>query len=457
MSTNPEIFKAYDIRGVYNKDLDKETAYSLGRAYAEMRKEELGSKKEINIVIARDMRSSSKELKKFLIKGLQEGGINVIDVDLASTPTFYFAVAKYKYDGGIIITASHNPAEYNGFKLVREKASPIGRGTGMEKLKERVMTEKFAKAKDKGDLIIKKDALQDEIKHALKFVNIKKIKPLKIVADAANGMGALYLEELFKYLPGELIKMNFKLDGTFPAHEADPLKPENVKDLKKKVKKTKADLGIATDGDGDRIFFVDNKGKIIEPGILRAILSKIFLAEKPGSKIAYDIRPGKITRDIILENGGTPIITPVGHSLIKNIALKEKAYFAGESSGHFFLNLEMGCFEMPIIMVLKLLKEISQNNLPVSEYIKPYKKYFHSGEINFIIEDKNNLFTTLEKNFSNGEIDKLDGITITYPNFWFNIRASNTEPKVRLNLEAIDKKIMKQKTKEVIKIIKKFG
>ncbi len=454
MSTNPKIFKAYDIRGIYSKDLNEETAYLLGGAYTKLFNKK---EKKLKIVIARDMRLSSLSLKKSLIKGLLDAGSDVVDIDLASTPTFYFAVANGKYDGGIIITASHNPAEYNGFKLVKEKAKPIGRGTGMEELKEKVMNDKFIKSKNKGRLIIKKNVLEEEIKHALNFVNKKNIKPFKIVADTANGMGSQYLKELFKYLPGELIKMNFTLDGTFPAHEADPLKPENIKDLKKKVKKTKADLGIATDGDGDRIFFVDEKGKVIEPGILRAILSKIFLVERPGSKIAYDIRPGKITRDIILENNGIPIITPVGHSLIKEIALKEKAYFAGESSGHFFLNLEIGCFEMPIIMILKFLEELSLSNLSVSKYVKPYQKYFNSGEINFEIKDKEIVLKNLEKKYKDAEINKLDGITITYPNFWFNVRASNTEPKIRLNLEAIDKKTMKKKLKEVIKIIKKFS
>lgn len=458
MQTNPDIFKAYDIRGVYGQDLDEETAYLLGRAYVELRRQD-GKAGGLNIVVARDMRLSSPRLKQSLIKGITEAGANVVDIGLASTPTFYFAVACFNYAGGVIITASHNPKEWNGFKLIREKAIPISGETGLYKLRDMVMggptaSQAAEPLKKRGENIKKSDVLKIQIEHDLRFADLAKIKPLKIAVDTANGMGAQYIEKLFKRLPCRLIKMNFNLNGTFPAHEADPLKEENLEDLKKKVLGEKADLGIAIDGDGDRIFFVDDKGETIDQSIIRGILSMIFLKEKPGAKICYDIRPGRITRDIIEESSGVPIITRVGHSLIKEQAIKENAYFAGESSGHFFLNMNIGCFEVPVIIILKLLQEFSESGKLISEYIKPYQKYFHSGEINSTVKNQEEVIKKIEKKYSDGEINKLDGITVEYPDFWFNVRGSNTEQKLRLNLEARTKKLMEEKRDEILKIIR---
>lgn len=459
MKTNPEIFKDYDIRGVYGQDLNDETAYFLGHAYVELRRKDTSAglaqaAKKLNIVVAEDMRLSSPQLKSSLIKGLIEAGANVIDIGLASTPTFYFAVANYNYDGGIIVSASHNPAEWNGFKLVREKARPISGETGIYFLRDKVIKGNLKSAKIAGKILKKDNILKEQIKCDLQFADLTKIKPLKIAVDTANGMGAQYIEELFKYLPCELIKMNFELDGTFPAHEADPIKEENLIYLQKKVIKERAELGIAIDGDGDRIFFVDNNGEAIDQSIIRGVLAMIFLREKPGAKICYDIRPGRITRDLIKENGGIPIVTRVGHSLIKEQAIKEGAYFAGESSGHFFLNMDIGCFEVPVIIILKLLQEFSQSGKTVSEFIAPYKKYYHSGEINSVVQNKEKVFAKIEKMYKDGEINRMDGVTIEYPDFWFNVRGSNTEPKLRLNLEAKTNEIMEEKREEVLKIIK---
>lgn len=457
MQTNPSIFKAYDIRGVYKKDLNEKTAYNLGLAYVELRKKDLKNKKQakkLKIVVSSDARISSPSLKKSLIKGLLEAGVDVVDIGINSTPTFYFAVAKYKYDGGIMVSASHNPKEWNGFKLTREKAIPVSGNTGIEFLKEKIINNQLIKSEKKGKLIKKKSALKDQIKYDLKHANIKKIKPLKIVADPANAVGALFINELFKNLPGKLIKINFKLDGNFPAHEADPIKEENLKQIQKEVLKQKADLGITTDGDGDRIFFIDDKGKLIDQAIIRGLLSKLFLQEKPKSKIGFDVRPGKITEDLILENNGKPVKTRVGHSLIKEQMLKENIYFSGESSGHFFLNMPIGCFEVPNIVILKLLEEFSSLDLPISEQIKKYQKYFHSGEINKEVKNKEKIFRDLEKKYKKAKINKLDGLSVAFNDFWFNVRASNTENKMRLNLEAVNKRIMKEKTKDILKIIK---
>lgn len=454
--TNPNIFKAYDIRGIYGQDLDEKTAYLLGQVYVQLRKYD-GKTDKMNIVVAGDMRLSTPLLKESLIKGIISAGADVIDIGIASTPTFYFAVAYFNYDGGIIVSASHNPKEWNGFKIVREKAVPVSGETGIYRLRELALSDSSVSQEVEllkiGKIIKNDTVLKNQIEHDLQFADLNKIKPLKIVADTANGMGAQYIAALFKHLSCELIEMNFELDGTFPAHEADPLKEKNMEELKKKIIEIKADLGIAIDGDGDRIFFVDDQGKTISQSIIRGILSKIFLREKPGSKICYDIRPGRITRDMIEENGGIPIVTRVGHSLIKEQALKEGAYFAGESSGHFFLNMDIGCFEVPTIIILKLLREFSENGQPVSEYIKPYQKYFHSGEINSVVKDKEKIFQAILDKYADAQINKLDGITVEYPDFWFNVRDSNTEPKLRLNLEAVNRKKMEEKRDEVLNII----
>ena len=454
LKIDPKIFKAYDIRGIYPEDVNEEVAYNIGLGYAQMRRKETGKEEGLQIVVGSDMRLSSPALREKLIGGLTDGGMNVVDIGLASTPTFYFAVAHYKYDGGILVSASHNPKEYNGFKLFREKASPIGDGTGMQDLRDLVVSRQAVKAKKTGEVTEKEGVLVDQVAHDLRFADISKIKRMKIVIDPANAMGILYFDELFKHIPADVVKMNWKLDGTFTADEADPLKPENMQALCEKMKEVGADIGIATDCDGDRIFYADDKGERLDPGITRAILCKLFLREKPGSKIAYDIRPGKITLDTIVESEGVPIVTKVGHSLIKEQAVREGAYFAGESSGHFFLNMEEGCYEIPIIVTLKLLQELSESGASLSEYIKPYKRYFHSGEINSRVRDKDAVIARLKEKYADGKQNEMDGISIKYPNWWFNVRPSNTEPVLRLNLEANTKELMEEKRDEVLEIIR---
>lgn len=449
------IYKAYDIRGVYPNELNEELAKKIAQAFALMRKKEL-NKEQITIVVGADMRISSPSLKKQVIEGLIQSGVRVVDIGLVSTPTFYFAVAYFGYDGGLMVSASHNPAQYNGIKIVREGAKPFGQGNGMEELQKIVEQNEFLVTENKGNVILKEEILFTQVKEEEKFAELKKIKPMKIVVDTANAMGAQYLEELFSDLPQiELIKMNFELDGTFPAHEADPFKEENNADLKKRVLQEKADLGIATDGDGDRIFFIDNLGELVEPAIIRGIMAELFLRDNPGSTICYDIRPGKITRDMIEKNGGVPSVTRVGHSLIKKQMIDTDAVFGGESSGHFFVKFPYGVFEAPMVVTLKLLQELSEKNITLADYIKPLKKYFHSGEINFKVADKNAVMQKLKESFADAEISDLDGLTFEYPDFWFNVRASNTESLLRLNLEGVGEKIVKEKTAKIGEIIGK--
>ena len=448
-----KIYKAYDIRGIYPTELNEETIYKIGKAYADFIKKE-NETDEITFCVGRDMRTSSPILMENLIKGIIEQGANVINIGLVSTPTFYYGVSTLGADGGLIVSASHNPKEYNGIKLVRNKALPVGYETGIMEIEKKVNQNNFKASEQKGTIQYQEGILEKEVQFALKECNPQKIKPLKIVADAANAMGSPYLTELFKHLPCELIKMNFDLDGTFPAHEADPFKEENTNDLSEKVKQLGADLGIATDGDGDRIFFIDNKGSMVEPAILRGIMSEIVLKEHPKATICYDIRPGRITRDIIEAFGGKPVVTRVGHTLIKAVALKENAIFAGESSGHFFFNTDVGLFEMPMIVVLKLLEKICESGKQLSDIVEPLKKYSHSGEINSLVDDKDKKMKDIAERYKDAKISWLDGVTVEYEDYWFNVRPSNTEPLLRLNLEAATEEVMVDKRDEVLEMIR---
>lgn len=449
------VFKKYDIRGLYPEEITEDLAYRIGRVFAALRLQEV-ERETIQIAVGEDKRESTPSLKRSLVKGIRDEGADVVDIGLVSTPTFYFGVAYFGYDGGIMVSASHNPAKYNGFKLVRQNAVPVSADTGIVEIRDRVLGGDFSEKGNKSGALTKNpDVLKKQLEVESTFGNPGAIKEMNIVADSANGMGALYLDAVFSKLPQvKLTRMYWELDGTFPNHEADPFKEENLGDLKKKVIEQKADLGIATDGDGDRIFFVDNNGELIEPAIVRGILAKVFLAEKPGAKIAYDVRPGRITRDMIEEYGGIPIVTRVGHSFIKEQAIKEGAYFAGESSGHFFLNLDYGCFEMPMIMILKLLREFSESGKTTAEYVRPLRRYFHSGEINSEVEDVDAVLEKIADAYKDGAVSRLDGVTVEYEDFWFNVRGSNTEPKIRLNLEATSREIMEEKRDEVLKRIR---
>ena len=441
------VFKAYDIRGIYPTQIDESFAYQLGRGYASFILKENPRAK--NIVVGSDMRISSPTLKKELVKGLNDSGLNVIDIGLSSSPTFYFAVGYYGYDGGIQVSASHNPKEYNGFKIVREKALPVSKNTGIFEIRDIILRDEFVESENKGGIIKKENVLKDLVNDQLSEIDISKIKKFKIVVDAANSMGALDMEEIFKEIKVDLIRVNFKLDGSFPSHEADPLKEENIELLKEKVRENKADFGITADGDGDRYFFVDEKGNNLRQEVLRGIMAQVELAENPGATVAYDIRPGRITKDMIEEMGGKPIITPVGHSLIKEMMIKNNAIFGAESSGHYFYEKSYGTFEMPAILIAKFLKFLSEKDMAFSEIVKPYQKYFHSGEINFRVKSVVEKLKEIEEKYGDGEIIKIDGVTVEYSDWWFNVRGSNTEPVIRLNLEAKTKELMEEKVEEI--------
>ncbi|MDB4939678.1 MAG: glmM [Candidatus Doudnabacteria bacterium] len=449
------IFKAYDIRGIYPEQINEENSYIIARAYATYLKKNYPDTKKV--VVGSDMRLSSPSIKEKVIQALLDSGINVDDMGFVSTPTFYFGVSYYGYDGGLQISASHNPKEWNGLKIVGRNACPISKDNGIYEIRDYALNNQLVPlAEEKGILGDRSRVVEAEVNDQIKNTEIDNIKPLKIVIDASNAMGSPDMRALFSKLKCEVIEMNFELDGNFPAHEADPAKPENIEALQNKVLAEKADLGIASDGDGDRYFFVDEKGALLPQPILRGLIAQMILKDHPHAKIGYDTKPGKISKDMIEEAGGVPLLTPVGHSLIKALMIKEGSVFAGESSGHYYFKLEYGTFEAPIILVLQLLQLISEQNKALSEIAAPYKKYFNVGEINIKLLNQQQGLDKLEavkKIYSKGIQSLSDGVSVEYPEYWFNLRLSNTEPLIRLAVEGISQEIVDQKKVELEKII----
>lgn len=453
------IFKSYDIRGIYGESLDKDLTYKIGRAYAELIKSEMPDQ-DLDIVVGGDMRTSTPELRKAVTEGLTDGGVNVVDIGLSSTPTFYFAVSYYGYDGGIQVSASHNPPEYNGFKMVRGRGKPISGDTGIMDIRDMVVENNFPEVETKGTVTSRESVLDDLITVQLGGIDTEEIKPFKIVVDTSNAMAILDIEALFEKLPCEVVYMNKELDGTFPNHLPDPLEEENLEQVKERILAENADLAIATDGDGDRYFFLDEKGEVVFQPAVRGLIAQLYLERNPGTTVCYDIRPGKVTEDLIEEAieeyTGDMIVTKVGHSLIKEVMLMHDASFAGESSGHYFFRYPFGTYDAPLQLTLDFLELLSKDGRPVSWINDMYRdKYHHSGEINSEVEDKEGMMKKLAEKYSDADnINWLDGVTIEYDDFWFNVRPSNTEPKLRLNLEAVSKEIMEEKRDEVLGIIR---
>lgn len=436
-----EIFKAYDVRGIFPDELNEDIAYNIGRAFVVFLKSK-------EVLVGRDGRLSSPKLFEALAKGITDQGADVIDIGISSTPMFYFAAAKSP--SSIMVTASHNPKEYNGFKFCRENAIPISGDTGIQDIKELVNKNEFEDSAEKGK-IIKKEIMEDFIKHSLSFV--KTDKRFKVVVDAANGMGSLTFPKMFEKLPFEFVPLYCEIDFNFPNHEANPLKYENLKDLQKKIIEEKADIGIALDGDADRCMLVDKKGEIVTCDLLTALIGKSLLNNNPGSTILYDLRSSKIVKEFIEENGGKAVMCRVGHSFIKKQMRDENAIFAGELSGHFYYK-DSFFTESSFITAALILNLMDKENKPLSELVNPLKKYFQSGEINSEVEDKEKKIKDIEEKYKDAEILHLDGVSVYYKDWWFNIRMSNTEPVLRLNLEADTKELMEEKRDEILKLIR---
>jgi phosphomannomutase len=431
-----EIFKPYDIRGIYPEYLNEEIAYKIGRAFVLFLKCR-------NVIVGRDMRKSSGPLFDALAKGITEQGADVIDIGMATSPQLYFCSGKYGY-AGIMITASHNPAQYNGMKMVTKGAVPVSYDTGLKKIKEIVEKGEFRSPKKKGK-IKTKDFHADYRKFVTK--GIKKF-PLKIVIDTANSMGVKEAEIIQDYCT--VIPLFFELDDSFPNHEANPLITETLKDLQKKVVDEKADFGIAFDGDADRCAFVDEKGQIVTSDMITALLAQEF----KGQKIGYDLRSSWAVTEEIRKVNGTPIMIRVGHVFIKQMMREQDIAFAGELSGHYYYKDNFFCESS--IKTCFLVMDMVAKGKKLSELIEPMKRYYASGEINSEVKDKDAVLRRVEEKYKEQakEVLHLDGVSAIFDDWWFNLRKSNTEPLIRLNIEAKTHELMEQKRDEILKLVR---
>ncbi len=438
------IYKSYDIRGIYPTELNEETAYKIGRAFVTFFKVK-------EVLVGRDVRLSGSKLHRALVKGITEQGAKVLDVGVLDTNSFYYAVYKLKAESGIMVTASHNPKEYNGFKFVRQKAIPVTDQNGILDIRNLVENNKFEEKK-KGKVKLKKNIIKDFVKNNLALIEHKNIKELKVVVDYGNGAGAIAGKELFKKLKCKFFAINYRIDGNFPGRGANPW--VNYKTISKIVKEKKADIGITFDGDGDRVFFIDELGKLVSGDFITALLAKNILKKKPEASIVYDLRSSRYVKSTIEAHNGKPLICRVGHSFIKQLMRNNKAVFAGEMSGHYYFKIEDLYCENSFLAALMILELIKEENKSLSELLENTQNYFLSGEINSKVKDKEFILRKLEMKYRDGKLNRLDGITIEYEDWWFNVRPSNTEPLIRLNLEANSKELMEKKTKEVLKVIR---
>jgi len=444
---DPEIFHAYDVRGIYGENMTDDVAYRIGRAAAQYLQVP-------EIAVGRDMRLSSPQLAAALIRGITDQGVNATDLGMTTTDGLYFAVGKFNFPAGVMITASHNPAQYNGMKFCRAQAFPISLESGLSDIRDLAVSGKFAEPASKGQ-VIKRDITDDYVKHALSFVDVSRIRPLKVVIDAGNGMAGLIMPKVFQHLPCELVPLYFELDGNFPHHPASPIEPENMVDVQKKVREVGADLGAAFDGDADRMFPVDEHGDLVDGSKVIAAVSNSLLQKFPGSTILYNLIVSKSVPELINKLGGKAIRTRVGHSYIKAEMRQNNAIFGGEHSGHFYFR-DNWFADSGLIALLILLELVSVENKPLSEILKPLDHGFRSGEINSTIADAQGKMHALEERFGKNAktVDHLDGVTLDFGDWWFNVRPSNTEPLLRLNLEANSHELMEQKRDEVLAFIR---
>jgi phosphomannomutase len=438
------IFKAYDIRGIYPEQLDEEVSYRIGRAFVAF----LG---ESRIVTGRDMRLSSPALSRAFIAGASEQGADVTDIGLCSTDMLYFASGALDSPGAMF-TASHNPKEYNGLKLCRRKAGPISEDTGIADIRELVIAGSFSAPARKGT-VDEVDMLGRYVDHVLGFIDVSALKPLKVVADAGNGMGGMILPAVFEKLPCALVPHCFELDGSFPHHQPDPINPENIKLLSGWVLEAGGDLGMAFDGDADRVFLVDDRGEAVSGSLTTAMVAKRILETHTGENIIYNCINSWVVPETIRQYGGTPVRERVGHSFIKQTMAETGAVFGGEHSGHYYFRDNYRA-DSGLIAAMFILEIVSLEEKRLSEILAPFKKYHASGEINSRVEDIPSKLEEIARLYSGGELDRLDGITVEFDDWWFNVRPSNTEPLIRLNLEARTRQLMEEKRDEVLAVIR---
>lgn len=424
------IFKAYDIRGKVGSELTAEVAKSVGMAFADWLPAS-GA-----VAVGRDMRPDSAELATSLIEGLRAQGREVIDIGEVTSDMIYFAVGHLNLAGGAMVTASHNPGEYNGIKLCREEARPVGIESGLDHIRDCVLESKFSPQSNNPGTVTERDVVNDWITHTLSFIDTEKLKKQKIAVDAGNGMAGKIFPELERYVPWEVTEMYFELDGTFPNHEANPLKFETLTDMIKVIKSDKLDGGIAFDGDGDRAFLVDEKGEVLTGGVMSAMLADYFLTLHPGAAIVYDARNSRGVPKVILEKGGQAVISRVGHAYIKQIMRDNRAPFGGEASGHFYFG-DNWYADSGLIGAVIGLYVAGLSGEKLSTLRERYTFFAAIPETNFVVDDKQAAIDRITESYAGEQLDTMDGLTVTFSDdMWFNVRASNTEPVLRLNAEA---------------------
>jgi phosphomannomutase len=447
---DPKVFKAYDVRGHYPSELDEEGAYAIGRAFVEQFEPK-------SIAVGRDMRVSSPSMAAAVIQGATEGGSEVKDIGMIGTEMLYLAVGELGLDGGITVTASHNPKDYTGMKIVRRGALPVGGDSGLLEIRDRAAAlsgQGPPGQRGQTPVAEKVDIYPAFVEKVLSFIDPSAVKPLRIVIDAANGMAGAMLSPVLERLPVDAVRCFFEADGTFPNHEPNPLLPENRRFIIGKVLEEKADLGIAFDGDADRCLFVDDTGEFVPGDFVTALLAESILEREPGAKIIYDVRASWAVRETIERAGGIPLMNRVGHAFIKLRMRDEGAVFAGEVSGHYYFR-DFNQADSGTIPALLMLELLSKRDKRLSELLRPYRdRYFLTGELNMPVEDVALKLQELKEHFAGqGKISHLDGISVTAENWHMNVRPSNTEPLLRLNLEALDPDLMKQKRDEVLAVI----
>jgi phosphomannomutase len=445
------IFKAYDIRGLVDKELTPDFAFATGVAVARFL--EL-SREPGTVVIGEDMRPSSPSLATAFSAGITSQGLDVIRIGLASTDMLYFAAGNLNLPGAMF-TASHNPAAYNGIKLCLSGARPIGKESGLVTI-ENFVKEGTPMAMRNVGIEKKQDLLESYVDHLLTLVDLSSIRPLKIVIDAGNGMAGHTAPAVFQRLSAEVIEMYFELDGTFPNHEANPIDPKNLVDLQKAVKKHRADIGLAFDGDADRCFLVDEKGDLVNPSSLTSLIATRELKKYPGSNIIYNLISSKAVKEVVEENGGTAVRSRVGHSYIKKLMAETNAVFGGEHSGHFYFR-DFWKADSGMLAALHAIAALGESKKTLSSILKEFNRYVSSGEINSTVTDAQAAMNVIEEKYSGKDevqIDHLDGLTVTADGWWFNLRASNTEPLLRLNVEASTETRMKNVRDDVLNTIR---
>jgi phosphomannomutase len=450
---DPKVFKAYDVRGIYPDELDEAGAEAIGRAYVEQFEPR-------RIAVGRDMRLSSPAMQEALMRGAAAEGADVLDLGLVGTEMVYFAVGSLGLDGGAMVTASHNPKEYTGVKLVRRGALPVGGESGLLDVRDRAMSDadttgvRHRDGKVTQGTVEPYDIWPAYVDRVFSFVDVSKIKPLKVVIDAANGMAGAMLPPVLERLPIEAVRCYFEPDGSFPNHAPNPLLPENREFVVHKTLEEGADLGVAFDGDADRCFFVDDTGEFVPGDFVTALFAESLLAKEPGAKIIYDVRASRAVPETIERDGGIPIMSRVGHAFIKARMRKEDAAFAGEVSGHYYFR-DFSQADSGVIPFLLMLELISEKSRRLSEILAPLRsRYFITGELNTPVPDVALKLQELKEQYTDGHISHLDGISVDYDDWHFNVRPSNTEPLLRLNLEATSEELMERKRDEVLEVIR---